>query len=85
MIFFKSDHSENIKIININSGENEQSNFSQNSHEEAKDLSANSYDNESPKPSVKVTQKEIRNIIWSNFTSRVFEKELLEKDIRLSS
>ena len=85
MIFSKRDDSENIKIINIDSDESEQSNFSQNSQEEAKDVSANSDDIESPKPNAKVTQKEIRNIILSNFTSRVSEKELLEKDIRWSS
>ena len=84
VIFSKSYDSENIKIININSDESEQSNFSQNSQEEAKDVSANSADSESPKPNAKVTQKEIRNIIWSNFTLRISEKELLEKDIRLS-
>ena len=85
MLFSKNDDSENIKIININSDESEQSNFSQNSQEEAKDVSENSDDNESLKPNTKVTQKEIRNIILSNFTSNVSEKELLEKDIRLSS
>ena len=82
MIFSKSDDSENIKIINIDSDESEQSNYSQNSQDEAKDVSANSDDSESSKPNVKVTQKEIRNIILSNFTSNVSEKELLEKDIR---
>ena len=85
MIFSKSDDSENIKIINIDSDESEQSNYSQNSQEEAKDVSANSDDSESPKINAKITQKEIRNIILSNFTSNVSEKELLEKDIRLSS
>ena len=85
MILSKSDDSENIKIINIDSDESEQSNYSQNSQEEAKDVSANSDDSESPKLNAKVTQKEIRNIIFSNFTSNVSEKELLEKDIRLSS
>ena len=84
MIFSKNVDSENIKIINIDSDESEQSNFFQNSQEEAKDVSANLDDSESPKPNAKVTQK-IRNIILSNFTSRVSEKELLEKDIRLSS
>ena len=85
MISSKSDDLENIKIINIDSDESEQSNYSQNSQEEAKDVSANSDDSESPKLNAKVTQKEIRNIILSNFTSNVSEKELLEKDIRLSS
>ena len=85
MIFSKSDDSENIKIINIDSDESEQSYYSQNSQEEAKDVSANSDDSESPKINAKITQKEIRNIILSNFTSNVSEKELLEKDIRLSS
>ena len=45
--FSKSDDSENIKIININSDESEQSNFSQNSQEEANDVSANLDDRES--------------------------------------
>ena len=52
---------------------------------EAKDVSEHSDDNESSKLNTKVTQKEIRNIILSNFTSNVSEKELLEEDIRLSS
>ena len=38
MIFSKSDDSENIKIINIDSDESEKSNFSKNSQEEAKDI-----------------------------------------------
>ena len=74
MIFSKSDDSENIKIINIDYDESEQSNYSQNSQEEVKDVSANSDDSESPKLNAKVTQKEIRNIILSNFTSNVSEK-----------
>ena len=77
MIISKSDSSENI---NIDSDESEQSNFSQNSQEEAKDVSVNSDDSESPKTNVKVTQKAIRNINLSNFTSRVSEKEIQEKD-----
>ena len=48
-------------------------------------MQINSNDSESPKPNAKVTQKEISYIILSNFTSRVSEKELIEKDIRLSS
>ena len=56
MIFSKSDDSENIKIINIDSDESEQSNYSQNSQEEAKDISANSDDSESPKLNAKITQ-----------------------------
>ena len=85
MIFSKSDDSKNIKIINIDSDESEQSNFSQNSQEETKDVNENLDDSESPKPNAKVTQKEIRNIILFYFTSRVSEKELFDKDIRLSS
>ena len=50
MIFSKSDDSENINIINIDFDESEQSNFSQNLQEEAKNVSANSGDSESPKP-----------------------------------
>ena len=84
MIFSKSDDSENIKIINIDSDESEQSNYSQSFQEEGKDVSANSDVSESSKPNAKVTQKEIRNIILSNFTSNVSENELLEKDIRIS-
>ena len=79
MIFSKCDDSENIKIINIDFDESEQSNYSQNSQEEAKNVSANSDDSDSPKPNAKVIQKEIRSIILSNFTSRVSEKVLLEK------
>ena len=79
MIFSKSDDSKNINIINIDSDESEQSNFSQNSQEEAKDVSANSDDSESPKPNVKVTQKEIRNIILSNFTSNVSKWKYFKK------
>ena len=84
MIFSKSDDSENNKIINIDSDESEQSNYSQNSQEEAKDVSRNSDDSEYTKLNAKITQKEIRNIILSNFTSNVSEKELLENDKRLS-
>ena len=75
-----------LKPLIIDSDESEQSNFSQNSQEEAKDVSANSDDSESPKPNAKVTQKEIISIFKkSNFTTRVSENELLEKDISLSS
>ena len=63
----------------------EQSNYSQNSQEEAKDVSTNSDDSESPKLNAKITQKEIRKIILSNFISNVYEKGLLEKNIGLSS
>ena len=53
MILLKRDDSENIKTIDIDSDESEQSNFSQNSQEEAKDLRANSDDSESPKLNAK--------------------------------
>ena len=43
MMFSKSDDSENIKIINIDSDENEQFNFFQKFHEDAKDVSANKF------------------------------------------
>ena len=79
MILSKSDDSENIKIINFDSDESEQSNFSQNSQEKANYVSANSDDRDSPKPNAKVTQKDIRNIILSNFTSRVSEKKYEKK------
>ena len=71
MIFSKNDDSENIKIINIDSDESEQSNFSQNSQEEAKEVSANSDDSESPKPNAKVVHKEIHSLIFKR--SKCFE------------
>ena len=64
MIFSKSDDSENIKIINIDSDESEPSNYSQNFQVEANDVSTNSDDSESLKLNAKITQKEIRNIIF---------------------
>ena len=48
-------------------------------------MSVNSDDSESRKLNAKVTQKVIRNIIWSNFTSWASNIKLLEKDIRLLS
>ena len=56
MIFSMSNNSDNIKVINIDFDESEQSNFSENSQEEVENVSINLDDSEFPKPNAKITK-----------------------------